>query len=670
MWLNRDIKFHSFSRHRLFFAKNNRSSIDCPDFVESTISVLLKKHYISEVDKPPYCCNPLTVAKGKKLRLVLDLRHPNQFIVKTKFKYEDLGHISQVLENDQYYHVDIFPPHHKYLGFSWHYKTNFCKFFVFRVLPFGLSSACQLFTKLTRPLVYNWRAQGIISFIYIDDGLISSPDLHSALHNSTIVKASVTLSGFVPSKTKCLWQPETTIKYLGLIIDSRNLTFSVPPEKISKIVEILDSVLSAHCHSMPTQARSFARLTGKLISMSLAPVTRLMTRGMYRSIEERYSWSDLIIISESVIAELKFWHSNLHSYNGFSIKHQHTPSCAVYSDASNTGYGGYVVGSPALKLCGSWSQLEQSRSSTWRKLAAVLYLLLELSNEIAHEKVRWYTDNANVPRILVHGSTKPDLHKLALSIFSLCLKYNIVVMPEWVPHNMNQTADSISRVTDYDDWSIDQPTFAFIDDLWGPHYFDRLASSTNFKVHKFNSRFWCRGTADVDAFCHDWSEENNYFCPPVSLIVHTLRHLSKCHGRGTLIVPKWTSAFFWPSICPDGNHLHRSIHDWRLLNISFTPPSITPYSVFNNSPNLLSLALRIDHMYLPRETNKGFCCSNLGYCQRCLQWIVMYSIMDIFIGPLFADERLLPIWGILAPCHHKLVIWHQSRQTDRFASLS
>ena len=72
-----------------FYAKNNRSSLLHPDFVESEIENCLKKSYIIETDQPPFCCNPLTVAEGKKLRLVLDLRHVNPYLRKDKFCYEN-----------------------------------------------------------------------------------------------------------------------------------------------------------------------------------------------------------------------------------------------------------------------------------------------------------------------------------------------------------------------------------------------------------------------------------------------------------------------------------------------------------------------------------------------------------------------------------------------------
>ena len=44
----------------------------------------------------------------------------------------------------------------------------------------------------------------------------------------------------------------------------------------------------------------------------------------------------------------------------------------------------------------------------------------------------------------------------------------------------------------------------------------------------------------------DWSNENNWLCSPVSLIVQTVRKLHRCHGFGTFIIPEWPSGLFWP----------------------------------------------------------------------------------------------------------------------------
>ena len=55
-------------------------------------------------------------------------------------------------------------------------------FFMFTVLPFGLSSAPYIFTKLLRPLVKHWRSQGIHTVVYLDDGF----DVESTKSSSEI----------------------------------------------------------------------------------------------------------------------------------------------------------------------------------------------------------------------------------------------------------------------------------------------------------------------------------------------------------------------------------------------------------------------------------------------------------------------------------------------------
>ena len=55
------------------FIPNNDSALHEDKFTRRAIEELLTKRCIWEVDSPLYCCNPLTVVRGKKLRLVIDL---------------------------------------------------------------------------------------------------------------------------------------------------------------------------------------------------------------------------------------------------------------------------------------------------------------------------------------------------------------------------------------------------------------------------------------------------------------------------------------------------------------------------------------------------------------------------------------------------------------------
>ena len=140
-----------------FIAKNNASSLRHKDFVEDSIKELLVNRCIEQVDTASYCCNPLTVAEGEKLRLVLDLRHVNECLEVEKFKYENLKTVAHLFEEGYYFGT-----------FDLNQSYGTTKYFQFWVLPFGLASACYAFTKLIRPLVKKWRGAGIRCVVYLD----------------------------------------------------------------------------------------------------------------------------------------------------------------------------------------------------------------------------------------------------------------------------------------------------------------------------------------------------------------------------------------------------------------------------------------------------------------------------------------------------------------------
>ena len=104
------------------------------------------------------------------------------YIFKHKFKCEDLKMALKVMSKgfylfkfhlkSGYHHVEILPDHRKFLAFTWDFGDGVLKYFQFAlVLPFGLSSAPYLFTKLLRPVITSWRCKGIPMVIFLDDGL-------------------------------------------------------------------------------------------------------------------------------------------------------------------------------------------------------------------------------------------------------------------------------------------------------------------------------------------------------------------------------------------------------------------------------------------------------------------------------------------------------------------
>ena len=99
-----------------------------------------------------------------------------------------------------------------------------------------------------------------------------------------------------------------------------------------------------------------------------------------------------------------------------------------------------------------WSIDESSQSSTWHKLRAVRLVLESFQSKLENERVRQFTDDQNVVRIVHDGSRVAFLQAEALVIFAVCVASHIHVEPEWVPREQNELTDYHSCLIDYDDW--------------------------------------------------------------------------------------------------------------------------------------------------------------------------------------------------------------------------
>ena len=174
----------------------------------------------------PYCCNPLTVAGSEeKPRLVIDLRHVNEYLDFPKFKYKDLRTVRQYFERNTYFvtfdlkngyhHVSINEKYKKYLGFAWKFTDGTVRFYQFKVLPFGLASACYVFTKLMRPLVKKWRSQGIKCTVYLDDGIATDKHFQTCFEQGIVMKNDMRAAGLTVNLQNLNFYPSQNGNWLG-----------------------------------------------------------------------------------------------------------------------------------------------------------------------------------------------------------------------------------------------------------------------------------------------------------------------------------------------------------------------------------------------------------------------------------------------------------------------
>jgi len=537
---------------------NNSSAFKHSSFVATAIESLLELQVIAEcIGYVPWVVNPLTVsvnANGKE-RLILDLRHVNKYVEKRKFKFESVPEAIQYISGQGfmikfdlrsgYHHVNIHPDHQKYLGFLWSFNGR-PRYFVFRCLPFGLSVAGHVFSKVLRPLVKHWRSQAYRMVVYLDDGWGFSESFDACFNLSETVRKDLISAGLFINDEKSIWVPTQKLTWLGFVWDTKHLLLQIPDEKLSTFK---DDVSNLHLNMSKLTPRKLAKITGKIISFmpSLGNICRIMTRNLLMIIATSNNWDDYITLTDPALVELDFWFYNCQFLPSRKfILPDRVPEKIIYTDASGFACAGYTVETNSKIVHKMWSESEIAKSSTYRELLAVLFTLQSLSSDLSGRLVKLFTDNQNVVRIIQAGSMKSDLQDLATHIFNVCISHIISLEVEWVPRNQNVTADMYSKIFDFDDWSVRNIYFVYFGKRWGLFDCDLFADYNNHKCKVFFSPYWCPGTSGVDAFSYDWSIYNCWIVPPVKLITKVVNHLKLCKGHGVLVVPKWTSSVFWP----------------------------------------------------------------------------------------------------------------------------
>ena len=86
------------------------------------------------------------------------------------------------------------------------------------------------------------------------------------------------------------------------------------------------------------------------------------------------------MLTDSNLNHIKFWKDNLPEVNNKQFTSDLFCQSIVYSDASNTGYGGYIVETPTNIAHSMWSECESIKHFICKELTAVNHILLSMVN--------------------------------------------------------------------------------------------------------------------------------------------------------------------------------------------------------------------------------------------------------------------------------------------------
>jgi len=316
---------------------------------------------------------------GQQLRPILDAREINNFVRKDHFKMEGL-HTPRdmVLEGDRTAKIDLSDayltvPVHKesqrYLAFRWKDRT-----YVWTALPFGLTSAPRVFTKVMREVMKHLRARGICIIQYLDDLLILGRTADAARRDGHLVRETLEQLGFLVNDKKSVLEPSQTMEFLGFLVDSRDMTLSIPRAKVTDVrKDISCFVEDARKARGVVSVRRFAAVLGKLGALAPAMLpARLYLRPLQHAQKamlrrKRNDWGACDRLSLELQRRLRDWRRLLMDWNGRGLI-QPEVQLVIYTDASGTGWGAHLDGKLAR---GAWLLREKKYHSNVRELLAV-----------------------------------------------------------------------------------------------------------------------------------------------------------------------------------------------------------------------------------------------------------------------------------------------------------
>ncbi|MEO1689648.1 MAG: DNA N-6-adenine-methyltransferase [Pseudomonadota bacterium] len=147
-----------------------------------------------------------------------------------------------------------------------------------------------------------------------------------------------------------------------------------------------------------------------------------------------------------------------------------------------------------------------------------------------------------------------DLQPEVLALDESAAEAHLDYSTTWVPREENQDADDDSKIRDPGNYSVSADTFRWIEAHFGSHDVDLFADGDNHLLPRFVSRYCAEGAEAVDAFSVSWSQGVNWLHPPFSVLARVVGKLRDDRGRGTLLVPRFPSASWWPALFPRRGH--------------------------------------------------------------------------------------------------------------------
>ena len=495
----------------------------------------------------------LVQKKDGGTRPIINLRELNQHLVYEHFKMEGIHLLQDLLIRndflvkidlkDAYLTVPIWENHRKFLRFQWGHET-----LEFSSLPFGVSVAPRIFTKLMKTPMGLLRRLGCRLIVYLDDILLMNQSAEGLKKDQDLTIHILTSLGFIINYKKSVLDPSHCQEFLGFRVNSQEMTLSLPQHKIKDIKNICQKCLNQTVVSVRQISEVIGKLSASARAIFPAPLHyRFLQMLKTKGLTPLQNYESVVTLDSESKAELLWWIENIERWNGRTITPP-SPEYTIESDASDLGWGAVCQG---VRIGGPWLGPETSLHINAKELLAVFLAVKSFLREKENTHVLIKTDNTTTVAHIkkLGGTVSKQCVYITRDLWQWCLDRKIFLQAEFLPGVENEVADWESRhMRDKSSWMLDRNIFLLINATFGPLNVDLFADRTNNQLDVYMSWFPDPGAVATNAFLHPWMGENAYAFPPFCLIGQCIAKLRAEKCEIVLVTPGWQTQAWYPHL--------------------------------------------------------------------------------------------------------------------------
>ena len=555
---------------------------------------------------PPEVISPLSVAireKDGKRRLCIDIRYLNLWLRHLTVKFDSVRDLAAMVDRMQrdgaaevvvcctdmksgYFHVPIAEDCWKYFCFE--VDGVVC---CYTCLNFGFAQSPRFYCAAEGLKHDVYRKLGVSLAEYIDDSARPYRNRAESLAiERRLLQLGTLLGGYysfgqmtrgqngeVFFSKMALW-PGEQVEFLGFLLDLRRRIIAVPEAKLAYLERRLREWLAQGDLS----PRDMARFAGLLVSIQPAiPFSKGLARDALRACVGAVDWDEAFMPPPAVRVVMQWLLDHMRAWNG-AHWYAYPAGLRIMGDYSPTGTGGVIASASLMEgddklvwrsapkllpieVVSNFSPedfdaIRAGRMSSVRgELVAALHLVIVALDEAPDELIRgrtlvYITDGlAAIQALMRMYSPVAEIHELVMELHARVLSRGGRLEGGWVPRELNELADFLSKVKDPSAWRLCWPVAKWVWKtlLRGTPYakpdIDAFADPHNKMCQVFFARWPCPGARAVDAMLQG----------------EIMSRVSEETGRKPLVHmnPPWC---MWPEVV-------RLIRHWRINCVLIYP---------------------------------------------------------------------------------------------------